>query len=149
MKLQLGEILQNRDAIEALSKLSLPGLKAFEVMEFVEDVDKNLDRYNKIRQETIKRLGSEKKDEEGNPTGEMFIDPQDTESFQSFLREMNDLLVKEVNLPDLELTKDQFNLGAVNAQTDNLKAKDLLYIKARFVKKEEIEPVESIEDSQE
>lgn len=124
MKLKLKEILELTQSLNEggspLQKLlnqDLPVVTAFDLVPLAEAIQKELERYESVRMPLLQKYGESKED---SNYYEIKLDEQ-----ESFFTEMNELLDREVALPDVKVKPDVLGDAKLSA-ADLIKLKRLI-----------------------
>ena len=102
MSTKLGQIVNAQEGLEILVNLKFKAKKLFEVSKFVELATKEIESFNKVREEKIKQYG-EKIEVDGKELFSVSEDNKDT-----FLSEITDLLETEIEIDVPEIRLEDF-----------------------------------------
>lgn len=96
--MKLGKILNLKDALEVFVTIKLPIKTAYDISKFLKVVVEEFNDFQKLREDRIKALGVPTSD------GGFTIEPN-TESYETFVKELNELTEKEieVNVPKVDI----------------------------------------------
>ena len=96
MKLTNGEIFGAREPLQKLMEEKLPVKVAYGLAKIAHKVDEQLKVIEQVRQGLIKTYGKEEK-------GQIKVDPE-SENFQKFVEEFNELMEQEVEMVFTKVT---------------------------------------------
>lgn len=103
MIIKLKEIVNSVSALQEVSKLSFPATQAFELAKMLETANEELSLYDKVRNAKILQYSSDQK-------------KVDDDKIDDFFKDINELLEKEIELPDFRLEKSDFEEKDITAQ---------------------------------
>ena len=113
-------IMQGLNVPGPLQKLlyqDVPASAAFDLVPLAEALEKEIERYDSVRNPLLQKFGEQK---EGSNYYE--IQPENKEAFYN---EMNEILEKEVNLPDVKIKASQLGNAKMSAG-DLIKLKEFI-----------------------
>jgi hypothetical protein len=137
MKVTILQLWVSRLSLVKLDYVEFSGSKKFDVLTFMESVNDELKKLEKVRVELIKKYG---KADEDNPD-KVGIPNDDIDNLKKFSEEFSEVLKKEIKLPSLEITKEE--LMNANLASSDLRALGFLMKKEKKEpKKKSVEPKE-------
>ena len=95
MKISLKTLVNSFTSLKEVSGLKFTANRAFEIAKFLNKISEEMQTYEKIRMETALKFSSDKKQVDEN-------------KMDSFLKEINELLIREIEIPDFHFTKQDF-----------------------------------------
>lgn len=102
MKIFLRDLVTSIDSLKELATLKFKAAKAFQIAKFIKAVESELQDYESIRVETVKKYSSDGK-------------AVDNDKIVDFGNELNELLSKVVEVPDCNISEsdlESFELSA-------------------------------------
>lgn len=102
MKIKLKEIIDSIEEIQQVSQLKFPAKKAFELATLLEDLNSHCRLYEEIKNQKILDNSTDKK-------------TVDQDKIEGFIKEINELLSKEIEVMDFHLEKSDFDGQNISA----------------------------------